>query len=819
MRNRLFTHCSEACSALLFVLGMLWTDAVFSQNHPILSGRLLDGQTKEAMPFANVYDTAGLYAASTDSNGYFQFALRDTNTCYLCFSMVGYTTYCSNFILPQQAAITIRLQPDVRLAEVTVTSQKFSKTAEQNTSGLTTLTAATLERLPNFLGEKDILKAAQLTPGIQSGQEGARGLFVRGGSPDQNLLLFHQATVYNVSHVYGFLSVFTTEALDKMDIHKNYIPAQYGGRLSSVLDIQPNFGNTEKWKGGFSFGAITAKLYAEGPLKKGTTSMNISLRECHIGLFTGPLSRRQFEAAGDDGELKYYFYDLNAALQHKVNEKNTLRWSLYNGSDFYTFGQSQEYIRPNSYYKDINRKKLSWGNLAQSLAWETKWKKITLSHFYTYSLYQLRADQLYKNISRRYNRISNEINQTDYDTRSNISEHGLQSNLHHRLHPNHELLYGYKWTHRTYTINNVNIINRDSLGNIRGRDTLSYPKVRTNELYVYLDYIFSWKDKFMLKTGGQLLSYHVNGKHFFYPQPRAEMQYYPVKGWTLRASVMHTVQPMHLLTNNTGDIQNDVWVPATRQVEPETAWQYSGGLQYNHPAGYTVSVDGYYKKMKHLSEYRYGSTFLLDNVSWEDQLLNSGIGEAYGMEVFFAKSKGAFTSWVKYNLGWSTRQYPEINEGLRYFYKYDRRHDISIVLQYKLKKHFDFSVAWTYGTGWRITTPAAQYATDGTLFDYDQANQPITGGQSMDEYWNYRNNYTLPAYHHLDIGMNYTKKGKRVTHQLNVSVYNVYNHLNVFSVYREMKRDANDNPYKQYQQLSLFPILPSFGYTITFEKP
>ncbi len=140
-------------------------------------------------------------------------------------------------------------------------------------------------------------------------------------------------------------------------------------------------------------------------------------------------------------------------------------------------------------------------------------------------------------------------------------------------------------------------------------------------------------------------------------------------------------------------------------------------------------------------------------------------------------------------------------------------------MQYKLKKHFDFSVAWTYGTGWRITTPAAQYATDGTLFDYDQANQPITGGQSMDEYWNYRNNYTLPAYHHLDIGMNYTKKGKRVTHQLNVSVYNVYNHLNVFSAYREMKRDANDNPYKQYQQFSLFPILPSFGYTITFEKP
>ena len=221
--------------------------------------------------------------------------------------------------------------------------------------------------------------------------------------------------------------------------------------------------------------------------------------------------------------------------------------------------------------------------------------------------------------------------------------------------------------------------------------------------------------------------------------------------------------------------------------------------------------------MQHLTEYKYGTTFILNKIAWDDQLLNSGTGKAYGMELFFAKTKGQFTAWLKYNLGWSTRNYPELNDGKTFYYKYDRRNDISIVLQYKLKKHFDFSVAWTYGTGWRMTTPNSNYASDATLHNYDIANEPLTGSQNMNTYWNSRNNYVLPAYHHLDIGMNYTKQGKRVLHQLNISVYNVYNRKNIFTVFRQTEEDKNGNSYKVFKQLSMFPAIPSIGYSIHFE--
>ncbi len=789
----------------------------WAENTYVFKGTITDKTTHEVISFATLYDSVRQIATTADSNGYFEISLKEGSYSFE-FSSVGYQPLVKTIELDKDLTSDIQLTQDIFLDEVVVSSERVNKTATMNASGITTLTSASIERLPAFLGEKDILKAVLLTPGIQGGQEGARGIFVRGGSPDQNLVLFHNAPVYNVSHIYGFLSVFTTEALSKMDIYKTYIPVQYGGRLSSVIYIEPNFGNTSTWKGDFSIGAITSKIHIEGPLKKDKTSMNFSFRECHIGAFTAPLAERQYKKAGDDGTLKYFFYDMNAAIRHKVNEKNTLSWSMYAGSDFYTFGQAQEYPRKTSYYKDDNKKKLTWTNITNSLEWNTKFKKMTLSNFYTFSFYRLDSKQTFKYISRNYTRYTNDINTTLYNTLSKITENGWQTNLEHRINDQHHFNYGVKFSQRIFTINDVHITDKDSTNSTYNRDTFLNPKVPVLDFFAYVDYLFSWKKKIDIKAGAQLFVYHAKGATFTYPLPHIEVIYHPISGMSLRASVLRTVQPLHLLTNNTGDIQNDVWVPATGKIEPETSWQYSGGIQYDHPKGYTASIDAYYKTMRHLSEYKYGTTFIVDKIAWDDQLLNSGTGTAYGVEFFFAKTTGQFTSWFKYNLGWSTRLYPELNDGKPYFYKYDRRHDISIVLQYKLKKHFDFSIAWTYGTGWRITTPSARYASDNTIYTYGQNPGPHTGNQSMITYWNERNNYILPAYHHLDIGMNYTKQGKRVKHLLNVSIYNVYNHLNVFSVYREAKEDAAGNRYSKYMQLSLFPILPSIGYTISFEK-
>ncbi len=804
-------------SILLFFTFILGSKTFFAQNKFRLKGKITEPNTNQIIPFANIYDSTYNIHTSSDSNGIFELQLNEAIYNFE-FSSIGYQTIYKEINLIKNTEVQIQLKQEILLDEVTVTTEKISKTAEINTSGMATLTSASVERLPAFLGEKDIMKAVLLTPGIQSGQEGARGIFVRGGSPDQNLILFHNAPVYNVAHIYGFLSVFTTESLNKMDIYKSYIPVQYGGRLSSVINIEPNFGNTSTWKADFSIGFITSKIHFEGPIKKEKTSINFSFRECHIGLFSAPIAKKQYKKTGQKGTLKYFFYDLNVALQHKINEKNTLSWSLYVGNDIYTFGETTSNSYPNGYYKNGFSNKLKWMNVTNSIEWKTKIKKLTIHNFYNFSFYKLSANQKYVNLERDFKKNTNNIYTVFYNTLSKINENSFQTTIEHPIKENHRLNYGIKLSQRTFTINNVNIRQKDSINKDYYENSFSEPKVPVLDFSVYADYLFSWKKKIDIKVGLQFFTYHAKGKTFFYPEPRVEVIYHPVSMLSIRSSVLRAVQPVHLLTNNTGDIQNDTWVPATAKVEPETSWQYSGGIQLDHPKGFTASIDAYYKTMQHLSEYKYGTSFIIDNISWDEQLLSSGVGKAYGVEFFFAKTKGQFTTWLKYNLGWSSRQYPELNDGKPFYYKYDRRHDVSIVLQYKLKKHFDFSLSWTYGTGWRITTPSAKYTSDATIANYDNANVPLIGNQNLKTYWNSRNNYVLPAYHHLDIGMNYTKKAKRVTHQLNVSIYNLYNNLNIFSVYRQENVDNDGNKFSKYKQLSLFPILPSIGYTIRLEK-
>ncbi|MEN9448377.1 MAG: hypothetical protein RJA25_1667 [Bacteroidota bacterium] len=806
------TLVSVGCFIFIFYFGNIH---LFAQEQFTLKGKITEQKSKQAAPFVNIYDSTFQIQTTTDANGFYKLVLNGA-VYHFEISGVGYTTIQKEINLTENTTFDIQLQQDVQLQGITITSEKINKTAEVNSSGMTTITAATVERLPAFLGEKDIMKAVLLTPGIQSGQEGARGIFVRGGSPDQNLIVFHHAPVYNASHIYGFLSVFTTESINKMDIYKSYIPVQYGGRLSSVINIEPNFGNTDSWKGDYSISFITSKFHIEGPLKKDKTSININIRDCHAGFFTAPISKKQYRKNGVDGSLKYFFYDINAAIRHKVNDKNTVSWSFYAGSDFFTFGDGKTNARANHFSNYTTNRKLNWMNIANSLEWETRLKKITINNAYSFSFYRLDSKQHLYNVFRDYTLNTNKISKTQYNTLSKIYENGWQTQFSQQIKNTHFFQYGFRVSGRTFTVNNINASIKDSTNVITQQDKLKYPTVPTVDFYVFGDYKFLWKDKIELNTGVQLFTYFAQKKSFFYPQPRMEIIFHPITGMSLRASVLRTVQPMHLLTNNTGDILNDVWVPATQKVEPETAWQYSGGIQYDHPKGYTASIDGYYKSMHHLSEYKYGTTFILDKISWDDQLLNSGKGIAYGMELFFAKTKGQFTAWLKYNLGWSTRNYPEINEGKTFYYKYDRRNDFSIVLQYKLKKHFDFSIAWTYGSGWRMTTPNATFASDNTLDKYDKANEPLFGSQNMDTYWNGRNNYVLPAYHHLDIGMNYTKQGKRALHQFNVSIYNVYNRKNIFTVYRKDEEDKNGNTHKIYKQISMFPIIPSIGYSIHF---
>ena len=476
---------------LLFVFSV---STVLGAQQFLLKGKITDQKTKETIPYVNIYDSTSNIAITADSNGYFEVVLPEASY-HFEFSSIGYQPIEKEITLTKDAILLVQMQQDVQLQEVTVTSEKLSKTAEQNASGITTLTSAAVERLPAFLGEKDIMKAILLTPGIQSGQEGARGIFVRGGSPDQNLILFHNAPVYNASHIYGFLSVFTMEALSKMDIYKSYIPVQYGGRLSSVINVTPNYGNTDNWNGDFSISVITSRFHIEGPLKKNRTSMNFTIRDCHAGFFTAPIFSKQLKKHGIDGTIKYFFYDINGAIRHKINDKNTLSWSIYTGSDFFEFADGQNNYRPTHFSSYTTHRKLNWINVANTIEWETKLKNSTINNSYVYSFYKLDSKQALDNIYRDYTTLLNTISHTQYNTFSKISEHGWQTLISQQIKKTHFFNYGIRFNGRTFTVNTLNATIKDSTNTILQQDHITNPKVNTFDFYAFADYKLNWKNK------------------------------------------------------------------------------------------------------------------------------------------------------------------------------------------------------------------------------------------------------------------------------------------------------------------------------------
>lgn len=779
-------------------------------------GQVIDDKQKIPLAYCSLYDSLSRTSILSDSLGRFDEYLPAGNYLFR-ISQVGHSDLDLPIALFRDTAVTVGLAVQAQLQEVTVTSGRIQKTSEMNSSGVITLSKASIQALPQFVGEHDLLKAVQQLPGVQNGYEGSRGIFVRGGSPDQTLVLFDNAPVYNASHIYGFISIFSPNAVSEVQLHKSYMPANYGGRLASVLYIEPDFGVSEKWQGDAGIGLITANVHAQGPLIKQKTYLNLNLRGCHAGFFSTPISSKFFSVDNSTGSLGYYFYDFNAALKHIVNDRHTLQFSFYHSHDFYRFRRDDLYTEENTYDREIRDRKLRWSNYTATFSWNTRIRDIHIGNQAWLSVYCLGSVQSIYNYRKSGNRLPNTYI-FDYQNASKVYDAGVASNWKRSWNGKHILQWGLRSSNRVFMINDVHINYRDTLDQVIESDTLGNPNVYGSENIVYADYRFIFRDKLQLNAGLQGSWYMSGSNHFLALLPRAQLIYYPLNGLSLRTAFIQNTQNLHLLTGVTGDVQNDLWVPATGNIRPEKGWQYSAGIQYDLPQGYTFSMDGFYRKMQNLVEYKYGYAFLIDFEPWENQLLSDGRGRAYGLEFYAARNKGAFTASMKYNLSWSQREFDDLNAGDPFWFKYDRRHDFSVILQYKLKKHFDFSISWQYGSGNRVTMPRGKYPSDYTVFYlYDQDDEPKYGGQGMASIYGERNGYQLPAFHHLDIGMNYHTQGKRVKHNLNVSIYNVYNRLNIFAIYEDSKRGPDGIRIPRYMQVSLFPILPSIAYSLHFK--
>lgn len=718
---------------------------------------------------------------------------------------------CATALFAQDS--TAILDSTIRLMEIEIAEKKSTASNTINEQGVFKLTPNDVNKLPRIMGETDWLKSTQFLTGVQSGNEGALGFFVRGGSPDQNLLLYDNIPILNATHLYGFLSTINGEAIEQLQFHKNYVPATKAGRLATAMEIDSKNGNNKAIKTSITLGIISAKFSVDGPIKSPRTTFSIYGRGSFLGAISQKISKKAYKnSLGAGIQIAYYFYDLNANIQHTFNGKHQLKYSFFLSHDFYNL-QSEEignesFIPIDTTFSKVDnnynyKNKLQWMNIGNGLTWnylpKEKWR--------------LKNQLLFSNYSIRFNRTEKET--TDYlgnqiydatwlhKIKSFVRTFSLKSEIIFTPNNSNRTDFGLQLSMNSMQVlqSNINFKRdyKDILANVPDVDSTtgnSYPVFTYFLATAHAQHEFTWK-QLELTVGFNLNFYQQKKQHYTTPEGRFKLQYKLPKQLVISGALMYTAQHVHLLNSRQSDILYDVWLPTSQYIKPQTSLNFSGSIHQNIKQ-WQWSIDAYYRKMFNQIDYKNNAGFLSSKQSIESQIYANGIGKAYGVEFFVAKSKGNITASARYNLAWSTRQFDSLNNGQPFYYKFDKRHDLALMIAYRFKKHFDVSLTWVFNSGQRTTIPKAYY---------------YTSGEWLPVYAN-MNDYVLPKYHRMDISFNYTKETKQLTHQFNFSIFNLYSRQNVFSVYTKKSIGSVD---KTYYQLSLFPILPSLSYTITIK--
>jgi hypothetical protein len=666
------------------------------------------------------------------------------------------------------------------------------------------LQVSQVKNVPSLLGEKDVFKVLQLMPGVQKGAEGSSGIYVRGGGPDQNLIILDDAIVYNASHLFGFFSIFNGDALKSVELRKGGFPARYGGRLSSVLEMNMKEGNKEEWHGEGGIGIISSRMTVEGPLKKGKSSILLSGRRTYIDLLLRPLL-----AASKEENTGYYFYDFNAKVNYDFGRNNKLYLSGYFGKDKFYLKNDRDGVKENVGFL--------WGNTTSTLRW---------NHLFSNKLFA-NASAIYSNykfgIYDKYKVLQGE---KDYyaEYYTGIRDFSLKYDLDFLPNPDHWIRIGaISIFHRFKPHAFVEL---DVPKNINIRDIRYTDGVESG---VYAE--DTWQPYQSLKINAGLRFSHFlasrNQYHFF--EPRISVAWRLENDFALKGSYASMSQFIHMLSGTGISLPTDLWVPTTDRVRPQQSQQLALGLvkDLQNP-NLVFSMEGYYKKMDHVIGYKEGASFIdIDEASsavginWEDNV-TSGKAWSYGVEFLLQKKEGRLTGWIGYTLSWTQMQFDSLNFGKKYYARYDRRHDISIVATYKISDRITLSGTWVYGTGNAVTLPLSEYnvsqhpADDQSQSFYYSGKAMYHFGRDVNDYGE-KNNFRMKAYHRMDIGIQFHKKKKWGERIWEISLYNAYNRKNPFFYYTDNKYDEATNKwFGQLKQVSLFPVIPSFSYSFKF---
>ncbi|MCG2617510.1 TonB-dependent receptor [Terrimonas sp. NA20] len=760
----------------------------------------VSGDSSYTIPYATV--KLQQEKLTTDSLG--QLAVDLPSGIYaLSISAVGYYNETRQIRLYNDTTLQILLRTrQSMLGNVTVSANRH---VVKNQMSVQSINIEQLKKLPVILGEIDPLKTITLLPGIKSGGEASAGIYVRGGGPDQNLILLDGIPVYNPNHLLGFFSIFNGEAIRNIEVIKGGMPAEYGGRLSSVINVETRSGNKDSIKGSGGIGLISSRLSVEGPLVKGRSGFIISARRTYIDQVGRLVAKSRI---GDNG---YYFYDINAKADYVINKNNTIDLTFYNGTDDFSYVDNDDNDGRDRYFNG------NWGNTLVGLSLKQQVNK-KLKHDFSAIYNQFNLDS----------RITYAT--TTFAFASGLKDYQLKSDWTYNVRSFMKWKWGAQYIWHNFRPGAGGVTSgiqefKSQLNDQYAREAAAYfsTDIRVSPTiniiaglrYSYFNQVGPTEQVIYDADGvptGEVQRYERGESiaKYHYPEPRVNLLYRLNATSSLKASYTRTVQYLHLATTSAATFPSDLWVPSSRLIRPGIAAQVALGYFRDINNGvYEFSAEAYYKTMSNQLEFRPGAQLLL-NQNIEGEMI-FGTGKAYGLELFLQKKQGQFTGWIGYTISRTERTFPDLNEGRAFPYRYDRTHDLSLVANYRLSPKWEASGVFVYGTGNALTMPVGR-------FTYNVGYDTYRGAPIFTNVNQYSgiNDYRMPAYHRMDIAFTYTPKPdskKRFKSSWNFSLYNLYNRYNPYFIYL----DTDDSERTiQGKKVFLFPIIPGVTWNFKF---
>lgn len=781
---------------------ILTVNASKELNKYTISGYVIDKQSGENIIGAAVYDPVQKIGTYTNRFGFFSLTFQE-GEAQLTISNLGYQPVNRNFLHNKNQQLNISLEP-FWLKPILV---KFfnDSTFIETTSGEINLNINQIGRMPSLGGETDLVRAVLTMPGVQTGADGFGGLAVRGGGIDQNLFLLDGVPIYNAMHGIGLFSVYNSSAVKSAKILKGSFPARYGGRMSSVWDIQTKEGNKKELLTEVDIGVTSAKLTMEGPLVKNKGAFFFSGRRALFDFYSEPISRK---IRGDGGFVSYHFEDLNVKFNYDLSQSDRLFLSYYSGNDDFDDVRVLQYSLDDTTSALIDSEKVDWGNKIAALRWNHIFSHRLFGNItFTHSTYRFSSQDLVELLE--YNPI--DTFNRDIILRlyaSEIKDYAIRADFDYGTFGQHKIKFGGLYTRHEFTTKissfedaeQIDFIIRDTIG-----DASNLP-LYANELEGYLEDEIFVREKFMANLGLRVSSSEVNGKWLALLQPRILFSFDLNNRTAIDFSINRVSQFLHLLSPSRLGLPKDLWVTATDKIPPQDSWQIATGLKKKLPKGFSCNIDLYFKKMSNQLFFN-GPIETINSTNWQDKVF-IGKGSSYGAEFFLQKQGENWGGWLSYTIGKSSRKFPqEINNGESFPIKLDRRHNLNIQFLYKLNEKWDVASGFTIASGSFYSLPAQEY----TIVQFPGIPDFLQSAKIQEGI----NDRKLPAYHRFDFSVNHYFSRKNTKHILKFGVTNLYNRLNpLFRTLRDKYDEVDGILSQEFVEVSLLPIFPSLRYIV-----